>query len=221
MASPKTHTWMRSDPGAGDPLPLRGLIPRLSGVSDQSHPYKSPLQQDPWILPPVHSWNPPTALHHHGNHRVPGTDSPRTGTHGGPPRRSPCCYSARPPPPPTHKKFSALQLNATYKMLVDQNAPLPQPSMTPTRITSSSPWLTSPSARPVSPLPLLLGTLAPQKCCGLSHSSRSSCLCGCSKPWWQFVPCRNLSVSPGLEANRTSWLGDLRQVTQPLCYPHL
>ena len=44
------------------------LIPSPSGVSDQPRACISPLQKAPWLLPPVHSWHPPTSLRRRGNH---------------------------------------------------------------------------------------------------------------------------------------------------------
>lgn len=63
-------------PGADSQTPFMGLTPSPSGVSDQPGAYRKPTAARWQILPLIHSWHPPTSLHHHGNHHAPDPNSP-------------------------------------------------------------------------------------------------------------------------------------------------
>lgn len=165
-------------------LPLKGLTPSHSGVSNQPQAPKSPLQKAPWLLPPVHSWHPPTSPRRHGNHhRWRGSpDSSCLGIHSS---LLPGLPAATLYPSPNCSRTAAE--GNVQSMIRPECAPQPPSSITPGRKQTPQH-----SLAPISPFSLLLGTLAPQNCFRSPHASGSGSLTQLLQAlWWQPDPCRN------------------------------
>lgn len=139
-----THTWMRPHAGgASTPISLSGgSFQAPLGCLTSPAPIEAHAARG-WILPPLHSWHPPTSLYHHGNHCAPGPDSPRTGIRGSLLTGLPAATL------PTHvpNLFSTWQLKAIYKAYSAHNALPPNfPSLLEENASSSPQPIKVPNA---------------------------------------------------------------------------